>query len=56
MNIIHNDTQNSLEVSRISNLLWIKCMAPSLSKFNMNTYVQSLISKGRRSAGFIPNV
>lgn len=52
MNIIHNDARNSLEVSRVSDLLWIKCVAPPLCKFNFNTstYVQSWILKGRRSA------
>lgn len=48
MNIIHNDTRNTLEVSHVSDLLWIKCVGPPLCEFNANTYVGSWISKGRR--------
>lgn len=50
MNIVHNDTRNTLEVSRVSDLLWIKCVGPPLCEFYANTYVESWVSKGRRCA------
>lgn len=36
MNIVHNDIRNTLEVSRVSDILWIKCVGPLLCEFNAN--------------------
>ena len=51
---VMNDTvtpiRNSLSVSRLSSLVFIKCVGPSLPLFKPVAYVSSWLAKGRRSA------
>lgn len=52
MNDTLTDKRNSLDIKRLSNLIFLKCNGPPLDQFNAQTYVQTWLAKGRRSAAF----
>ncbi|XP_051997765.1 E3 SUMO-protein ligase KIAA1586-like [Xyrauchen texanus] len=50
MNDTLTDKRNSLDIKRLSNLIFLKCNGPPLDQFNAQTYVQTWLALGRRSA------
>uniref|UniRef100_A0A3P8S0K5 HAT C-terminal dimerisation domain-containing protein n=1 Tax=Amphiprion percula TaxID=161767 RepID=A0A3P8S0K5_AMPPE len=50
MNDTLTDKRNSMDIRRLSNLMFLKCNGPPLHQFNAQTYVRSWLGKGRRSA------
>ncbi len=50
MNDILTAKRNSLAVSRLSNLIFLKCNGPPLEQMSPQSYVRSWLAKGRRSA------
>lgn len=50
MNDILSAKRNSIAISRLSNLIFLKCNGPPLEQFNPHSYVRSWLAKGRRSA------
>uniref|UniRef100_A0A671U0D7 HAT C-terminal dimerisation domain-containing protein n=1 Tax=Sparus aurata TaxID=8175 RepID=A0A671U0D7_SPAAU len=50
MNNILTDKRNSLAVTRLSNLIFLKSNGPPLEQFSPQSYVMSWLAKGRRSA------
>uniref|UniRef100_A0AAQ6ALH6 HAT C-terminal dimerisation domain-containing protein n=1 Tax=Amphiprion ocellaris TaxID=80972 RepID=A0AAQ6ALH6_AMPOC len=50
MNDTLTDKRNSMDIRRLSNLMFLKCNGPPLHQLNAQTYVRSWLGKGRRSA------
>ena len=50
MNDILTSTKNSIKIDHLSQLVFVKCVRPPLSKFKPGDYVKSWINKRRRSA------
>uniref|UniRef100_A0A8C1RFQ8 HAT C-terminal dimerisation domain-containing protein n=1 Tax=Cyprinus carpio TaxID=7962 RepID=A0A8C1RFQ8_CYPCA len=50
MNDTLTDKRNSFDIKRLSNLIFLKCNGPPLDQFNAQTYVQTWLALGRRSA------
>uniref|UniRef100_A0A3P9DDZ8 HAT C-terminal dimerisation domain-containing protein n=1 Tax=Maylandia zebra TaxID=106582 RepID=A0A3P9DDZ8_9CICH len=50
MNYTLTDKRNSLDIKRLSNMIFLKCNGPPLDQFNAQTYVQTWLALGRRSA------
>uniref|UniRef100_A0A3P9DT09 HAT C-terminal dimerisation domain-containing protein n=1 Tax=Maylandia zebra TaxID=106582 RepID=A0A3P9DT09_9CICH len=50
MNDTLTDKRNSLDIKRLSNMIFLKCNGPPLDQFNAQTYVQTWLALGRRSA------
>uniref|UniRef100_A0A3P9DGL4 HAT C-terminal dimerisation domain-containing protein n=1 Tax=Maylandia zebra TaxID=106582 RepID=A0A3P9DGL4_9CICH len=50
MNDTLTDKRNSLNIKRLSNMIFLKCNGPPLDQFNTQTYVQTWLALGRRSA------
>uniref|UniRef100_A0A3P9D9G4 HAT C-terminal dimerisation domain-containing protein n=1 Tax=Maylandia zebra TaxID=106582 RepID=A0A3P9D9G4_9CICH len=50
MNDTLTDKRNSLDIKRLSNMIFLKCNGPPLDQFNAQTYVQIWLALGRRSA------
>jgi len=50
MGLIMCSTRTALGISRLSKLLFLKCVGPPLSKFNPSPYVNSWLLKGHVTA------
>uniref|UniRef100_A0A3P9DK26 HAT C-terminal dimerisation domain-containing protein n=1 Tax=Maylandia zebra TaxID=106582 RepID=A0A3P9DK26_9CICH len=47
MNDTLTDKRNSLNIKRLSNMIFLKCNGPPLDQFNTQTYVQTWLALGR---------